>query len=66
MKGTLADIQEPSFCYRNGMYRDLSYKRALHADIWCAEGAHEIPSSHIWAYHGWGQQADRSTEAVKR
>jgi hypothetical protein len=48
------------------MYCDLSHKRALNADVWCAEGAHEVPSSHVWTYHGWGKQADGSAEAVER
>lgn len=48
------------------MHHNLSHKGAFYADLWCAEGADEIPPSHIWAYHGWGKQADRSTETVQR
>lgn len=53
-------------CHRDRMYSDLPHKRALHADIWRAEGADEISPSDIWTSNGWGKQTDRSTEAVQR
>ena len=53
-----SSMQYVSFGYRYGMYCDLSHERVVNADVWCVEGAYEIPPSHIWTYHGWCEQTD--------
>ena len=51
-------MQDVSFDYRYRMHRDLSHERVVDADVWCVEGADEIPPSYLRTYHGWCKQAD--------
>ena len=40
------------------MHCDFSHKGVVNADVWCVEGADEIPPSYLWTYHGGRKQAD--------
>ena len=35
----------------------LTNQRVIHADIWCVEGATQVPLSHVWPDYGRDQQA---------